>query len=228
MLKCSLRLRILFNTYILGQNYVGSVLTQSQDDSIDEDEDDDMVDSNIVFGITTAVNLTAHGNLSCIQQLKTFIQERAEQNTTDDVLKMVKKVLNDQNNSVGLLLNERYINLPPQIAVPCLESLCQEVKRARDKGKPFNFTYYFMMVKLYKREEKGKVAEELYTNGEEELFCKEAVCSFEYSVQSESDTGLSGKWMEDDKNLIPYRRLLVLDAGKLPNLIMNVKSFIDG
>ena len=40
---------------IIGQNYVGSVVKQSQDDDECDDEDDDV---NDVYGITTVVNIS--------------------------------------------------------------------------------------------------------------------------------------------------------------------------
>lgn len=40
---------------IIGQNYVGSVVKQSQEDEGSEDEDDD---ANDVFGITTVINIS--------------------------------------------------------------------------------------------------------------------------------------------------------------------------
>lgn len=41
---------------IIKQNYVGSVVKQSQDDPTSDDEEDD--DQNNVFGITTVVNVS--------------------------------------------------------------------------------------------------------------------------------------------------------------------------
>lgn len=42
---------------IIEQNYIGSVVKQSQDDAASDDEDDDD-DINDVFGITTVINIS--------------------------------------------------------------------------------------------------------------------------------------------------------------------------
>lgn len=55
---------------------------------------------------------------------------------------------------------------------------------------------------------------------------QEADCRFEFSVKAESDTGLSGQWMEDDVTMTPYRRVLLLSADKLEPVIQRIKEYV--
>jgi protein BCP1 len=48
---------------------------------------------------------------------------------------------------------------------------------------------------------------------------QEADCQFEFCVKGDSDSGLAGHWMEDDVEMSPYRRVLLLKANKLDPLI---------
>lgn len=183
----------------LGQNYVGSVVIQSEVDDEEEDGDDEMYDSNMVFGITTAINITSRKDTSCVQQIRTYIIEKAEKNATDAALTYLRDVLGDDGRPVGFIVNERFINIPAQISVPLLDSLQKEIKRANDKKMPYNFAYFLLLVKFYRKEaRKNREAEDIYSNPEEEVICKEAVASFGYSVQEEADTGMTGDWLEKD------------------------------
>lgn len=217
-----------FANVIISQNYVGSVIKQCWDDEMADDEDEED-DPNVVFGITTALNLTSRKDAEFVKQLKTMILERAEKTSTDATLKLLRDILTNEARTTGFLLNERYINIPSQISVPMLENLCKEIKRANEKNMPYNFSYYVMILKFHRKEaKKGKPAEDLFSNPEEELFFQESLASFEYSVASEQDTGLTGKWREDDEEMAPFRKVIVLDGKKLPDIVEQINGFIHG
>jgi len=58
------------------------------------------------------------------------------------------------------------------------------------------------------------------------LHIQEAECRFEFCVKDDSDSGLAGHWMEDDVEMSPYRRVLLLKASKLDPLIEQIKIFV--
>ncbi|XP_032682524.1 protein BCCIP homolog [Odontomachus brunneus] len=222
---------------IIAQNYVGSVVKQSNDmEESDDDADDD--DVNDVFGITTVINVSDRQNLPCIQQLRDLLKQLASEHATDPANAMIKNVLENDAAQLGLLINERFVNIPAQIAVPLLENLISEVKRATNKNMPFNFTYYILICKLYKWEDNKKISRKtknknknadnestiLWSNREEEIFAEEATISFEFSVEKDSDTGLSGMWTETDDEMVPFRRVLLFEASKLQSIIDKIKS----
>ncbi|XP_039275669.1 protein BCCIP homolog [Nilaparvata lugens] len=233
-LKAHVNLSDLTNL-IIEQNYIGSVIKQSE---IDEDsgDDDDEVDPNDVYGVTSIINITDKQHYECVDQLRTLLREMCAEHGTDQSNAYVRAMLSD-TNTVGLLINERFINFPAQIAVPLLESLVKEIQRAKEKKLNFNFSYIIIICKLYKedatekkKKKKGKnknaEPEIIWTNPEEELFDQEADCRFEFSVRNESDSALSGDWMEDDRVLKPYRRVLVISADKLERIIDKIKDFV--
>lgn len=191
-----------------------------------EDEDDD---ENVVFGITSAINLTSRKDAECVKQFKTMILDRAEKTSTDATLKLLRDIFSCNDRATGFLINERFINIPTQICVPLLENLIKEIKRAADKKMPYNFDYVVMIVKIQRVEGKnGKEDENYYSNPEEEYFVQQSLASFEYCVKSECDTGLSGKWRENDAETTPFRKVIVLDGKKLPSIVEGVTSFIHG
>lgn len=197
-------------------------MTQCEDDE-DEDEDDDMVDSNMVFGITTAINLNKP-EVGCINQLRNLIVQKAKESATIEVHERFKNVFDNASNVVGFLLNERYVNIPPQIAVPLMESLVKEIDRANRKKMPFQFTHYAMLLKFYKRKTKkskgpnSKTITE-YSNAEEEIFAENACIDFEFAAQTENEPA--------SIDVVPFRKVVVFEAAKLPQIIQSIKSLIE-
>ena len=221
---------------IISQNYVGSVVKQSDDLEESDDEDNDI---NDVFGVTTVINLSSGQNYLCIQQLRDLLKQLANEHATDATNSMIKNILENDSEALGLLINERFVNIPAQISVPLLENLTSEIKRANNKRMAFDFSYYVLICKLYKMEDqkvgkkvkskKKSNAEEptvIWSNPEEEIFAEDATCSFEFSVEKESDSGLSGTWTEGDDEMVPYRRVLLFEATKLQSIIDRIKKHV--
>ncbi|KAL9893534.1 protein BCCIP homolog [Glossina fuscipes] len=214
---------------IIAQNFVGSVISQCESDGIESDVDDDMCDDSTIFGITTVLNITAKKDTPCVDQLRAFIIKKAEKHATDAVVKHFRDIFGDETRSIGYLINERFINIPTEISVPLLENLEREIVKAHQKGMKFDFVYYLMFIKLYRKEsKKGKPHQDFYTNAEEELLVEKAINSFEYSVVDESDMGMGGDWLKADGNLIPYRKIILFDAKQLPDLIIDIRKQVKG
>lgn len=153
---------------------------------------------------------------------------------------MIKNVLENDSAALGLLVNERFVNIPAQVSIPLLENLISEMSRAANKKMAFNFSYYILICKLYKTNEENQVKKNkknkrkgnnaveepnvMWSNPEEEIFAEEADCSFEFSVEKESDNGLSGTWAEDDYEMVPYRKVLLFESAKLQQIIDKIKA----
>ncbi|XP_046993401.1 protein BCCIP homolog [Schistocerca americana] len=221
---------------IVSQNYVGSVVKQSE---VDEDsDDDDGDDGNDVFGITTVINLTDKQERECVQQLRSLLLELSREHATDSAATQISSLIADDTRPIGLLINERFVNIPAQISVPLLENLSKEIKRAKEKKMPFDFAYYVIICKLYKadktskKKKKNKKADSeceqdiIWSNPEEEIINQEADCWFEFCVQQDSDSALSGSWLEDDTEMVPYRRVLLVPASNLEPVIEKIKDFV--
>lgn len=67
---------------------------------------------------------------------------------------------------------------------------------------------------------------EIFSNDEEEIFYKAADVSFDFNVVNETDCALGGKWLSDDQQLLPYRRILFFKSEKLHNIITQITTFV--
>ena len=59
-------------------------------------------------------------DMECVKQVRSLLVSQCQKCGGDG---RFSKVLNDGDHHVGLLVSERYINIPPQISVPMFESL---------------------------------------------------------------------------------------------------------
>lgn len=210
---------------------IQSFLDGEDDEDSDEDENTDtnFDSSGTIFGITTAVNISKTQSHGCIEDIRKHLLSKCDQFATPAEKQSFHNALNDDTNQTGLLINERFINIPPQIAVPVLENLHKEIGQAAVKKEKFRFNKYIMLVKFNRKKAKGKQKEQnenIYSNGEEEILEEYADASFEYSAERETDSTLSGNWTESDCTLVPHRKVVIFDATKLPFVIDAIKELI--
>nr|SVE75982.1 EOG090X0C3Y [Daphnia hispanica] len=210
---------------IIQQNYIGSILQQCVgDDDSDSEEDGNSQDE--VFGITSVINLSHHKDVECVKEVKQYLLEKTQ--------KKLAGLFNNSSNQIGLLFNERFINIPPQVSVPLMENLCKEIAEAKEAGKPFDFTHFVLISKLHestgkdseRKKKKTKGTDILWVNAEEEPISEVGEVLGEYSVRSESDSAVSGTWDEDDEQFDPKRRIVLIDAAQLPFMLTKIKDFL--
>ncbi|KAK9692876.1 bccip [Popillia japonica] len=206
---------------LIAQTGVGSVLKQSIDDAEDED-DDDMSDPLDVFGITSVLNLSSHKDTPCVQQLFSLLEDLSQKHADTETQNEIKRILS--GTKIGLLVNERFVNIPAKVSDPLLTSLSAEIERIQKKDVSYAFEYLIMICKLHKS--KSDAGEIIFANGEEEIFAKEAEVSFLFNVSTESDTSVSGKWSDSDAEMIPHRKILFIKGNKLNNIVEKVKTYV--
>lgn len=61
--------------------------------------------------------------VQCVEDVKELIMDQCEKNTPHSVTEQLEKIFSDISKPVGLLLSERFINVPPQIALPLHKQL---------------------------------------------------------------------------------------------------------
>ncbi|XP_027145266.1 protein BCCIP homolog [Larimichthys crocea] len=215
---------------IIQQNHVGSVIRQAE---VPEDSDDD--DPDEVFGFITMLNLTERKGVQCVEEVKELIVDQCEKNSANhSVTEQLEQILSDTSKPVGLLLSERFINVPPQIALPLHRQLQEEIAEAQRTNKPSGRCHYCLMIsKTCKEASKNIPArggapkeEYLFVNAEEEFFYEQAIIKFHYSVQEEADSCLSGRWSFDDVPMKPFRTVMLIPADRMPVVMDKLKEYL--
>ncbi|XP_071763917.1 protein BCCIP homolog [Centroberyx gerrardi] len=215
---------------IIQQNHVGSVIRQAEvpEDSDDEDNTDE------VFGFISMLNLTERKGVQCVEEVKELIVDQCEKSCPHSVTEQLEQILNDTSKPVGLLLSERFINVPPQIALPLHKQLQEEIAEAQRTNKPSGKCHYCLMIsKTCKEATKSIPArggapkdELMFVNAEEEFFYEQATMKFHYSVQEEADSCLSGRWSFDDVPMKPFRTVMLIPADRMPAIMDKLKEYL--
>lgn len=223
-LKANINLSEMTDT-LISQNYVGSVIRQSNISDEDEDDDEAMDTGDDIFGIISVLNMTERKCLECVQQLRDTVVDKYKQQNAAAAGSFCT-LLQDESHQVGFLINERFINIPAQIALPSFESLWKECERAKKKQMKYDFSHYLMICKTYRLPSNSKKVEPqlIYTNEEEEFFAEESELSFSYSVASERDTVVDGCWDEDDCEMDPQRTVLLIPANKMDTIMHKLRQ----
>ncbi|CAH0721166.1 unnamed protein product, partial [Brenthis ino] len=206
---------------IISQNYVGSVVKQCLDDGQDEDDDEDD-GSDGVFGITTVLNITKRKEENCIKQIRTLLTTLANDNADDRTKGLVSKILSDEANHVGLVINERILNIPAAISVPLFSSLQSELDKALKKNMPYNFQYLIWICKTYKTGDDE--SDILFANQEEKPLAEESLASFDVDVTEQADLS---QWDYDGGAMTPCRKILIFEGKKFNHLIRLLKEEVE-
>ncbi|XP_062234450.1 protein BCCIP homolog [Platichthys flesus] len=214
---------------IIQQNHLGSVIKQAE---VPEDSDDD--DPDEVFGFITMINLTERKDVQCVEEVKDLLVDQCEKNATPSMTEQLEQILSDSSKPVGLLLSERFINVPPQIALPLHKQLQEEIAEAQRTNKPSGKCHYCLMIsKTCKEATKSIPArggapkeEYLFVNAEEEFFYEQAIMKFHFSVQDETDSCLSGRWSFEDVPMKPFRTVMLIPADRFPIIMDKLKEYL--
>uniref|UniRef100_A0A8C4X0V1 Protein BCCIP homolog n=1 Tax=Eptatretus burgeri TaxID=7764 RepID=A0A8C4X0V1_EPTBU len=220
---------------IVQQNYIGSVLKQAlvSEDSEEEEEDDD---GGAVFGLTTLISLANRKSSGCLEQLCSFLVSRCEAHNPPGLAARLKAVLTDASRPVGLLLSERFLNVPPQAALPLYKQLLSELADAKKFGRHCGSCYYLLLIsktcrvtraESHKNVHKAKT-ETSYLNVEEETFEKLVEMKYSYPVRGEGDSYLGGRWSFDDPTMEPWRDVLLVPISKLASAVAGMAEMLAG
>uniref|UniRef100_A0A8C4SG99 BRCA2 and CDKN1A interacting protein n=1 Tax=Erpetoichthys calabaricus TaxID=27687 RepID=A0A8C4SG99_ERPCA len=191
---------------LIQQNHVGSVIRQAE---VPEDSDDEDADEGT----------------QCVEQIKEAMLSQCEKNCKENVYEQLNRILSDTSKPVGLVLSERFINVPPQIALPMHKQLQEEIAEAQRTNKPSGKCHYYLLIsRTFKKLNKSRV--KVRWNTKEEFFHEVAALTFNYSVQEESDSFLGGRWSFDDAPMKPFRTVILIPADKIPQIMDKLKEYL--
>nr|XP_042711323.1 BRCA2 and CDKN1A-interacting protein isoform X4 [Chrysemys picta bellii] len=227
-----------FEAHSISDNdYDGIKKLLQQQAEVQEESDDEEEEEDEVFGFISLLNLTERKGTQCAEQIKELILSLCEKNCDQSMVEQLDKLLNDTTKPVGFLLNERFINVPPQIALPMHQQLQKELAETQRTNKPCGKCYYYLLIsKTFtetakrsskKRGESTQQKEELmFANAEEEFFYEKALLKFSYSVQEESDTCLGGRWSFDDVPMKPLRTIMLIPSDRMNAIMDKLKEYL--
>ncbi|KAL7000931.1 hypothetical protein U1Q18_002083 [Sarracenia purpurea var. burkii] len=208
-----------FVDLILGQTTVGTIV------KIEDDEDD------TPYSIVTALNLGRYKDHKCIKELKEFLLKICKEK---DVVDNLKLFLGAQAQNVGLLVSQRFVNLPPQLLPPLYDALFDEVSWATEDEpteelrKFFCFKYYLLITRIYEhknatqKEGASTSGEEaiIFIKPEDEIFHQLSLWSFRFPLHTQKFS------THELRNYQLVGLVMALDAEKVPKFRRQLHSLI--
>uniref|UniRef100_A0A8D0DIB4 Protein BCCIP homolog n=1 Tax=Salvator merianae TaxID=96440 RepID=A0A8D0DIB4_SALMN len=215
---------------LIQQNHIGSVIKQAE--VLEESDDDDNEDE--VFGFISLLNLTERKGTECAEQIKEQVLSQCEKNCDQSIVEQLDKLLSDTTKPVGFLLSERFINVPPQIALPMHQQLQKELLEAQRTNKPCGKCYFYLLISktftdknnTRKKGNSTHQKELMFSNAEEEFFYEKSLLKFSYSVEEESDSCLGGRWSFEDAPMKPLRTVMIIPADRMNDIMDKLKEYL--
>lgn len=205
--------------FVMKQRSVGSVVTQSP--VTDDDDDDEELGGHDgeVFGLATIVRLR---ETEVADQIIRYLTKSV---TASDPRGQLSRLLSSSDIDIGLIISERIINMPPQISVPLYQTLSNEVRKARARNLPFNFTHYLLISKvLLPSVELQPQAGVMYANAEEEVFIPECDLVLDMKVNSNINDQEARVVTISQEELVERKKVLVFKAERLDKIVGLVKN----
>ncbi|ORX99784.1 hypothetical protein K493DRAFT_257000 [Basidiobolus meristosporus CBS 931.73] len=193
------------------------------------------------YAFMSILNMQVHKDKECMKQIKEYLLSKCKKNQAafDQLSSILKE---DSDKHVGLLLTDRLVNMPPQIAPPMYKMLAEEIEWAVEDKEPYEFEYYLLLSKTYKEvaptvdeeemaapvthtKKKGKMADSLlfYFHPEDELIARHADLVQDFKFTQATSVADSKRAFQD-YGIAPARKLIVVHKSKMANLIKNLEE----
>jgi len=177
-----------------------------------------------------------------VKQLVSYLLSKA---TGPGPLEQLSNLLSSDSSAtqVGLVLTERFINMPHQIVPPMYNMILEEIDWAIKDQEPYQFSHYLVISKTYtvveskldaeddrpqKKTKKGEAnAETFYFHPEDEVLQKHAMghCVFDYSKQGEEGAS-DAKRAFQELGVRPQGHLILIDGKKFEGAVKAVGEYL--
>lgn len=195
------------------------------------------------YAFLTVLNLTTHKDKQVIKDLTQYLSKKASTN-----LPQLTALINDPSAQVGLILTERFINMPHEIVPPMYTMLLEEIQWAVQEAEPYAFTHYLVLSKCYtevasaltdtttpdktrnkKAKKQDTTGEVFYFHPEDEVWHKHALGSGTFDYDTPVDEGASdSKRAFQELGVRPQGHLVLVEGGKFEEGVDGVKKFLSG
>jgi len=202
------------------------------------------------FAFLSILNMHQHRAVAPLNTLSTYLTTKSA--SIPSLASVLPRLLDPAtaNNQVGLILTERFINMPSEIVPPMYTMLQEEMQWARDEAEPYDFTHYLLLSKAYteviskldaqetrpqKKGKKGassaaeKEGETFYFHPEDEKLHEYCVGwgNFEYTNVAE-DGASDAKRAFQEAGVRPCGHMMVIEAGRFDEAVKGMSEYLSG
>ncbi|KAH6676436.1 p21-C-terminal region-binding protein-domain-containing protein [Halenospora varia] len=192
------------------------------------------------YAFLTILNLNAHQDKKVVKDIAEYLLEKSKSNPA---LSALTSTLTSATAQVGLVLAERLINVPAEIAPPMYSMLIDEVEAAVEDKEPYEFTHYLIISKTYheiestldreeaprtKKNKAGKASKEtFYFHAEDEVLQKHALASGSYEYTKDEGDGMAdSKRAFQDMGIKPQGSVILIESGKFEGAVKAIGEYL--
>lgn len=191
---------------------------------------------NEVFGVFSYIPLTYYKNLpnhnKFVDKFYLYLRTKIESHLKDDEKKKIAlDIIGNDCNNLGMLINERAVNMPQETIPPALGLITKEIRECREidgYDKRYEFDYLVIVsrfVKILDKNTKGKKPilgieykdDKAFYKFETPHFINQSVVSFDYKIPYKE------KNMEylENQNEPKYMNILIIKAKDYFTILKN-------
>ena len=186
------------------------------------------------YALLTVLNTAVHRESDGLKSVLEYLVEKAR---TNESIAAIADLL-ESGKHVGLVLSERLINVPSEIAPPLYSMMIDEVEAAVEDKEPYEFTHYLVVSKTYQEVEsklddgdrkKKKAREEastFYFHPEDEVFQKHAVAYGSYHYSKEDEASSDSKRAFQEMGVKTTGHLMLIEASKMKGAVEAVQKYL--
>ncbi|KAJ8123294.1 hypothetical protein O1611_g9628 [Lasiodiplodia mahajangana] len=186
------------------------------------------------FAFVTALNAQEHREKKPVAQLIAYLSEKAK--ATPSLAPIPELLASGQH--VAIVLSERLINMPSDIAPPLYTMLIDEIEAAVEDKEPYEFTHYLIVSKTYheiestldveeRKKKKGKQDATLfYFHPEDEVLQKHAMAYGSYPFTKVDDAVADSKRAFQEMGVMPTGSMILIEASKFADAVKAVGEYL--
>jgi len=190
--------------------------------------------SNDAYAFLTALNLYEHREKPAIGSLIQYISEKAN---TSESLSAIPTILS-AGKHVGLVLAERLVNMPSEIAPPMYSMLVDEIEAAVEDKEPYEFSHYLIISKTYHEvqsslddsERKRKKAKDetplFYFHPEDEILQKHAAAYGTYPYTKDDEAVADSKRAFQEMGVKSQGSMILIEAAEFEGAVKAVNDYL--
>lgn len=189
------------------------------------------------YAFLSVLNLRTHAAKGVIRTLTKYLAAKTAFEAR------LHNVLGNDDAQVGLLLTERFINMPHQVVPPMYSMLMEEITWANEEKEPYEFTHYLILSRTYtevaskldeeddrpqkKKKAAAAKAEDFYFHPEDEVLKKYAVasCGFDYEMQGEEGSSDSRRAFQE-LGVKPRSLMILIEASRFGEAVKAVGEYL--
>ncbi|KAF2816450.1 uncharacterized protein BDZ99DRAFT_136275 [Mytilinidion resinicola] len=189
------------------------------------------------YAFLTVLNLHTHRDKQVIKDLTEYLLTKCA-----SIPQLPELLAPTSSAQVGLILTERFINMPAEIVPPMYNMLLEEISWALEEKEPYEFSHYLVLSKTYteveskldqehsrpqKKKKKDPQLETFYFHPEDEVLHKHAMGKANFDYTKQGDEGAAdAKRAFQELGVRPQGHMILLEGGKFGAAVKAISEYL--